>query len=118
MESHYQTRAHGNGPLTGILVIDLAQARSGPTCVRQLIQLGADAIQICAPGRGDLSGSDYSNLHTGKRSIVVDLHTKAGLEIFMKLAIRADVLVENFRPKVKERLGIAPEDLWKINPRL
>jgi crotonobetainyl-CoA:carnitine CoA-transferase CaiB-like acyl-CoA transferase len=118
MSSSYQAQTPGEGPLAGVLVLDLAQARSGPTCVRQLVQLGADAIQIWAPGRADLSGSDFANMHYGKRSMVLDLRTKAGLAIFMKLAKRADVLVENFRPQVKERLGIAPEDLWKINPRL
>jgi crotonobetainyl-CoA:carnitine CoA-transferase CaiB-like acyl-CoA transferase len=118
MEPDYRPKKTGEGPLAGILVLDLAQARSGPTCVRQLVQLGADAIQVWAPGRADLSGSDFANMHMGKRSIVLDLRVKAGLEIFKKLVKRADVLVENFRPQVKERLGIAPDDLWKINPRL
>lgn len=118
MEPNYRTRSPGNGPLSGVLVLDLAQARSGPTCVRQLVQLGADALQICAPDRADVSGSDYANLHNGKRSMVLDLRRKEGHNILMKLVRRADVLVENFRPQVKQRLGITPEELWQENPRL
>lgn len=106
------------GPLTGVKVLDLTIARSGPTCVRHLVQLGADAIQVRAPDKGDLSGADYANLHNGKRSIVIDIRRDAGHAILLELAKSADVLVENFRPDVKSRLKITPEDLWRENPRL
>ena len=106
------------GPLDGIRVVDLTTARSGPTCVRQLVDMGATAIRVGAANRGDLAGSDGWNLHRGKRSVLLDLTTPAGLEVLQRLAADADVFVENFRPGVKHRLKIDPESLWSINPRL
>jgi formyl-CoA transferase len=106
------------GPLAGTLVVDVTRARSGPTCVRQLADLGADVIQVAAPGRGDLGGSDAANLHRNKRSIILDLKSAEGVEILGRLVERADVFVENFRPAVKHRLGIDPESLWRRNPAL
>jgi crotonobetainyl-CoA:carnitine CoA-transferase CaiB-like acyl-CoA transferase len=109
------------GPLAGILVLDLTRARSGPTCVRQLADLGADVIAIVAPsGGGPFSseGSDGANLQRNKRSMVVDLTTDAGRDVFLRLAARADVVVENFRPGVKHRLGIDPDAVWEVNPRV
>lgn len=106
------------GPLDGIVVVDLTAARSGPTCVRQLVDLGASAIRVGAMDRGDLPGSDGWNLHRGKRSILADITTPAGRDILLRLVERADVLVENFRPAVKHRLRIDPATLWGINPRL
>jgi len=106
------------GPLSGVRVIDLTQARAGPTCVRELTQLGADVVQIAAPGRADLKGSDYANLHNGKRSVVLDLRRQEGHAILVKLVETADVLVENFRPGVKRKLNIMPADMMAINPRL
>jgi len=108
------------GPLSGILVLDLTRARSGPTCVRQLADLGAEVIAIVAPaGGGPFSseGSDGANLQRNKRSMVVDLSTAEGREIFLRLAARADVVVENYRPGVKHRLGIDPDAVWAVNPR-
>lgn len=108
-------------PLTGTRVVDLAVARAGPTCVRQLADLGADVVQVCAPrGVGALVmvGSDGQNLHRNKRSIVADLQTDAGRAVLVRLVERADVLVENFRPAVKHRLRIDPETMWTVNPRL
>lgn len=110
--------ADAAGPLAGIRVVDATGARAGPTCVRQLADMGADVIQVCGPGRADLGGSDRLNLHRNKRSIVVDLKEQAGRDVLMRLVDRADVFVENYRPPVKRKLGIAPEQLLARNPRL
>jgi crotonobetainyl-CoA:carnitine CoA-transferase CaiB-like acyl-CoA transferase len=108
----------GTGPLAGITVVDLTTARSGPTCVRQLVDLGADAVQVVGPGWNPLHGSDGWNLHRGKRSIALDLRTADGMAAFERLIATADVLVENYRPSVKHRLGIGPDVLLARHPRL
>jgi crotonobetainyl-CoA:carnitine CoA-transferase CaiB-like acyl-CoA transferase len=109
-------------PLSHITVLDLTRARSGPTCVRQLADLGASVIQVEARVDRDSDfarhGFDFQNLHRNKRSITLDLKTPGGVEILEKLVARADVLVENFRPDVKTRLGIDYEALSRVNPRL
>jgi formyl-CoA transferase len=110
-------------PLAGLMVLDLTLARAGPTCARHLADWGADVIIVQAPGvseetRAARDGSDYQNLHRGKRAIGLDLKSAKGLEAFRRLAAKADVVVENMRPQVKHRLGIAYEDLKTINPRL
>jgi len=107
-----------HGPLSHLLVVDLTTARSGPTCVRQLADLGARVVQVCMPERGNLAGSDGYNLHRNKRSIVLDLKHPDGLDAFSRLVDRADVFVENMRPSVKHRLGIGPDVLRARNPRL
>lgn len=114
----YAARDGETGALDGVRVLDLTAARAGPTCVRQLSDLGADVVQIAHPGRGDLGGSDAANLHRGKRSIVLDLKKPEGRKVLLELADRADVLVENFRSNVKHRLGIDYETLSGRNPRL
>jgi crotonobetainyl-CoA:carnitine CoA-transferase CaiB-like acyl-CoA transferase len=111
-------RASAPGPLAGLRVVDLAHARAGPTCVRQLADMGADVIQVGSPERADLSGSDMHNLHRGKRSILLDLKSEGGQRVLRALVARADVLVENFRAPVKHRLGIDYETLRALNPRL
>jgi len=109
-------------PLSPYTVIDLTRARSGPTCVRQLADMGASVIQIAA--REDVEGDfprrgfDSQNLHRNKRSLTLDLKAPRGIEIIHKLVQKADVVVENFRPDVKTRLGIDYETLSRINPRL
>jgi crotonobetainyl-CoA:carnitine CoA-transferase CaiB-like acyl-CoA transferase len=109
-------------PLERFTVIDLTRARSGPTAVRQLAEMGANVIQVAA--RADdgndfaHDGFDYQNLHRNKRAMSLDLKKPKGVEILKKLVARADVLVENFRPDVKHRLGIDYESLSAINPRL
>jgi crotonobetainyl-CoA:carnitine CoA-transferase CaiB-like acyl-CoA transferase len=108
----------GDGPLAGIRVVDVTRARSGPTCVRQLADLGADVIQVAHPRKGDIGGSDGWNLHRGKRSILVDITRDDGRDVLLRLVDRADVFVENFRPGVKHRLGIGPDALLGRNPRL
>ena len=117
-ESIYRERDEEPGPLSGLRVVDLTIARAGPTCVRQLADMGADVVRVSPPSRTDLIGSDASNLHRAKRSIVVDLKHARGREVLYALADRADVLVENFRSGVKRRLGVDYDTLAQRNPRL
>jgi crotonobetainyl-CoA:carnitine CoA-transferase CaiB-like acyl-CoA transferase len=111
-------------PLNGFKVLDLTAHRAGPTAVRQLADWGADVIKIEAPGeQTDATGSrrdgpDFQNLHRNKRSITLNLKSKEGLAIFMKLAEQADVVVENFKSTVKHRLGVDYEAVRKVNPRI
>lgn len=109
--------------LKGLRVLDLTRVRSGPTCVRQFADWGADVIKIEAPVDsaqlgGPRSGADFQNLHRNKRSLTLNLKSKEGIEVFRKLAKTADVIVENFRPGVKKRLGIDYETLSADNPGL
>ncbi len=106
-------------------VLDLSRVRAGPTCVRQLADFGADVIKIETPPSvgnetmgGPRDGPDFQNLHRNKRSITLNLKEKEGVAIFMKLVKTADVVVENYRPDVKFRLGIDYESLKKVNPRI
>jgi crotonobetainyl-CoA:carnitine CoA-transferase CaiB-like acyl-CoA transferase len=111
------------GPLSRFKVIDLTRVRAGPTCVRQLADWGADVVKIEAPEGdsglgGERHGPDFQNLHRNKRSLALNLKTPEGLEILKRLAAKSDVIVENYRPDVKFRLGIDYESLKAINPRL
>jgi formyl-CoA transferase len=115
----------GSLPLSRFTVLDLTHARAGPTAVRQLADWGATVIKIEPPGASanDITGSrregfDFQNLHRNKRSLALNLKTPEGLDIFMKLAAKADVIVENFRSEVKFRLGVDYESVKKINPRI
>lgn len=117
MSDLYRPRDSESGALSGIVVLDLTIARAGPTCVRQLADMGADVVRVSGP-RGDLFGSDAHNLHRDKRSIAIDLKHTEGRAVFHRLVERADVLVENFRSNVKHRLEIDYERLSAINPRL
>ena len=113
-------------PLSRYTVLDLTRARSGPTAVRQLADWGANVIKIEEPGEQDgdggpfdrRHGSDFQNLHRNKRSITLNLKDPEGVAIFKRMAGKADVVVENYRPGVKHRLGIDYESLRKINPRI
>src|SRR3989440_6645369 len=107
-------------PLEPYTVIDLTRARSGPTCVRQLAEMGANVLKVENKGEDDFArdGFDFQNLHRNKRSITLDLKNPRGVEVLKRLAAKADVLVENYRPDVKHRLGIDYETLSKVNPRL
>jgi len=115
-----------NEALQGLKLLDLTRVRSGPSAVRQFADWGADVIKIETPDSiddsGDLSGkregSDFQNLHRNKRSMTLNLKSKDGLKIFKELIKNTDILVENFRPNVKKRLGINYEIMEKINPRL
>ncbi|MEE9146361.1 MAG: CaiB/BaiF CoA-transferase family protein [Candidatus Tectomicrobia bacterium] len=117
----------GNGhfPLSRVKILDLTRARAGPTCVRQLVDWGAQAIKIEMPGGragdgmgGNRSGFDFQNLHRNKRSLTLNLKHSKGVEIFKRLAKDADVVVENYRADVKHRLGIDYETLRQSNPRI
>jgi crotonobetainyl-CoA:carnitine CoA-transferase CaiB-like acyl-CoA transferase len=112
--------------LSRFLVLDLSRVRSGPTAVRQLADWGANVIKIETPPAleggdspgGPRHGADFQNLHRNKRSLTLNLKAPEGRAILKRLAERADVVVENFRPDVKHRLGIDYESLSRINPRL
>lgn len=108
--------------LSGLRVLDLTRVRAGPTAVRQLADFGADVIKIEAPDGSGIEnarlGSDFQNLHRNKRALTLDLKSAKGREIFVKLVKTADVVVENYRPDVKHRLGIDYETLQAFNPRL
>lgn len=112
-------------PLSSIRVLDLSRVRSGPTAVRQLADWGADVIKIESPGDGEADlfgdqrgGSDFQNLQRNKRSCTLNLKSVEGVAIFKRLAQTADVVVENFRPDVKERLGVDYPALRAVNPRI
>jgi crotonobetainyl-CoA:carnitine CoA-transferase CaiB-like acyl-CoA transferase len=111
-------------PLARFKVLDLTRVRAGPTAVRQLADWGAQVIKIDAPPSpgeglgGPRLGPDFQNLHRNKRSLTLDLKSPDGIEIFRKLVRDADVVVENYRPDVKDRLGIDYNSLKAINPRL
>jgi crotonobetainyl-CoA:carnitine CoA-transferase CaiB-like acyl-CoA transferase len=107
-------------PLAPYTVIDLTRARSGPTCVRQLAEMGAKIIKVESREQDDFTRDefDFQNLHRNKRSITLDLKHPKGVEVLKKLAAKADVVVENFRPDVKHRLGIDYEALSAVNPRI
>src|ERR1700693_158857 len=112
--------------LANLRVLDLSRVRAGPTCCRILADFGADVIKIEAPPgvdpnegmSGARDGYDMLNLHRNKRSLTLNLKENEGREIFLRLAKSADVVVENFRPDVKERLGIGYETLRAANPRI
>ena len=122
-----------SGPLAGLRVLDLTRQIAGPYCTKLMADYGADVIKIEQPGTGDPSrhlppffhdradpeGSlHFLYLNTSKRSVTLDLKSERGRQIFMALASNADVVVENFRPGVIERLGIGWETLRTLNPRL
>jgi len=118
--------SHVSPALANLRILDLTRVRAGPTCCRIFADFGADVIKIEAPPgidpnegmSGARDGSDMLNLHRNKRSITLNLKTPAGLAVFKRLVATADVVVENFRPDVKDRLGIAYDDLKAINPRI
>ncbi len=112
--------------LTKLRVLDLTRARAGPTCCRILGDFGADIIKIEAPAgvdpnegmSGARDGSDMLNLHRNKRCMTLNMKERTGHDIFMRLVKSADVVVENFRPDVKERMGIDYDALNAVNPRI
>ena len=118
--------------LEGIRILDVTNVLAGPFCGYQLALLGADVIKVETPGTGDLArqlgadpalnaelmGTSFLAQNAGKRSVTVNLKSEAGKAIFHKLAASADVVIENFRPGVMDRLGVGYDDLRQINPRL
>src|SRR5918999_1715571 len=112
--------------LSHVKVLDLTRVRAGPTAVRQLADWGAQVIKIEMPAGldegegpgGPREGSDFQNVHRNKRGMTLNLKSPEGVAILKKLAAKADVLVENYRPDVKDRLGIGYQAMAEINPRL
>jgi len=113
--------------LAGLRVLDLSRVRAGPTCVRMLADFGADVIRIEPPPgvdpneamfAGNRLGGDFQNLNRNKRSLTLNLKRPEGLAVLRRLVADADVVVENWRPDVKARLGIDYESLRAINPRI
>src|SRR4030095_9903560 len=103
--------------LSHLRVIDLTRVRAGPTCVKQFADWGADVIKVEMTSSGGDEGfgprhrSDFQNIHRHKRSITLHLKDPRGLEVLKRLARTADVLVENYRPDVKHKLGVDYETL-------
>jgi len=120
------TRPMASSALAGLRILDLTRVRAGPTCCRIFADFGADVIKIEAPAgvdpnegmSGARDGYDMINLHRNKRSVTLNLKTPQGLEVFKRMVTTADIVVENFRPDVKDRLGIGYEQLKAINPRI
>lgn len=109
--------------LSHIKVVDLTRARSGPTCVRQLSEMGAQVVKIEATdadddGTGERHTYDFQNIHPNKRSLTLNLKHPEGRAVLLRMVKDADVVVENFRPDVKTRLGIDYAALSEVNPRL
>lgn len=119
-------RLFETGALARYRVLDLSQVRAGPTCAKQFADFGADVIKVETPAHverqelyvGARDRADMLNLHRNKRSITVDLKNDAGLGLIMDLVKTCDVVIENFRPSVKERLGLGYEALSAVNPRI
>ncbi|MBL6458576.1 CoA transferase [Belnapia sp. T6] len=113
-------------PLARFTVLDLTRVRSGPTCVRQLADWGANVIKIEAPDEidtgkgmgGERHGPDFQHVHRNKRGVTINLKNPDGLALFKRMVEKADVVVENYRPDVKTRLGIDYPALSAINPRI
>ena len=116
------------GPLSRFTILDATRVRAGPTAIRTFADLGARVIKLeiphGAPGGDDMIGSrdhnraDYENLHRNKESLTLNMKEPEGLAILQELVKTADVFIENYRPDVKYRLGIGPDALRAINPRL
>jgi len=112
--------------LSHLSVLDLTRVRAGPTAVRQLADWGAKVIKIEVPPAlddgegigGPRDGSDFQNVHRNKRGITLNLKSAEGVAILKRLAARADILVENYRPDVKTKLGIDYAAMAAVNPRL
>jgi CoA:oxalate CoA-transferase len=119
-------------PLAGIRVLDLSNVLAGPFCGYQLARLGAEVIKIENPKGGDLArrlgadaamaqrlmGLSFVAVNAGKQSVAIDLKSAEGKQVFLRLVERADVVLENFRPKVMDRLGLGYDTLANRNPRL
>ena len=107
-------------------ILDLSRVRAGPTCVKQFADFGSDVIKIESPPGVDANegmggprlGPDFQNLHRNKRSMTLNLKLPEGRAVFARLAEKADVVVENYRPDVKYRLGVDYASLQAINPRI
>jgi len=119
-------RISASSALSRLRVLDFSRVRAGPTCVRQFADFGADVIKVESPPGvdpnegmgGPRHGPDMQNLHRNKRSMTLNLKLPASREVLERLVKSADVVVENYRPDVKYRLGIDYESLSRINARI
>jgi crotonobetainyl-CoA:carnitine CoA-transferase CaiB-like acyl-CoA transferase len=117
---------HASSALSRLRIVDLSRVRAGPTCVRQFADFGADVIKIESPPGvdpnenmgGPRDGPDMQNLHRNKRAMTLNLKLPQAREVLSRLVKTADVVVENYRPDVKYRLGVDYDSLAKINPRI
>jgi formyl-CoA transferase len=118
-----------SGPLDGVRVLDLTRVLAGPYCTMFLGDLGAEVVKVEQPGVGDdtrgwgppFAGGEsayFLCVNRNKKSVMLDLKSSEGIEILRRLAARADVLIENFRPETMERLGLGEKELRAANPRL
>ena len=118
-----------NGPLNGIRVLDLTRVLAGPYCTMFLGDLGAEVVKVEQPGVGDdtrgwgppFAGGEsayFLSVNRNKKSITIDLKSKVGAALIRRLAERADVLIENFRPGAMDRLGLGEKELRATNPKL
>lgn len=119
-------------PLKGITVLDLTNVLAGPFCCHQLAHMGADVIKVEVPGRGDLArelgpdtelnaalmGVSFLAQNAGKRSVTLNLKHDKGVALFKRMVAKADVVVENFRPGVMDRLGVGYSVLKEVKPDL
>src|SRR4030043_2102925 len=108
--------------LGGIKILDVSHVQSGPTCTAMLADMGAEVVKV-EPFAGDqfresMEGANFFNFNRNKRGIALNLKTKEGKEIVLKLAKEADVLMENFVPGAMDRLGLGYEALSQLNPRI
>src|SRR3981189_3066887 len=116
------------GPLEGLRVIDLTRVLAGPFCTQSLGDLGAEVLKIEPPDRGDetrhfppfIAGEShyFLGINRNKKSLVIDLQQEPGADILRRLVAGADILVENYRPGVMDRLGLGYAALAALNPRL
>jgi crotonobetainyl-CoA:carnitine CoA-transferase CaiB-like acyl-CoA transferase len=112
--------------LSRLRILDFSRVRAGPTCVRQFADFGADVIKIESPPGvdpnenmgGPRDGPDMQNLHRNKRAMTLNLKLPASRAVLERLVKRADVVIENYRPDVKSRLGLDYETIARINPRI
>jgi crotonobetainyl-CoA:carnitine CoA-transferase CaiB-like acyl-CoA transferase len=119
-------RINASPALSHLRILDLTRVRAGPTCVRLFADFGADVIKIEMPPGTDATdiiggprdGFDMQNLHRNKRSMTLNLKSPEGVEIFKKLVATADIVVENYRPDVKARMGIGYDTLKAVNRRI
>ena len=120
-------KIQASSALSRFKVIDLSRVRAGPNCVRILTDFGADVIRVEPPPGVDPNeamfaanrkGGDFQNINRNKRSMTLNLKKPGAKEVLMRLVAEADVVVENWRPDVKNKLGLDYESLAKVNPRI
>jgi alpha-methylacyl-CoA racemase len=114
-----ETARASHGPLDGVKVIELAGIGPGPYAAMLLADMGAEVVRIERPGPpASAVPPEMDVLRRNRRSIIVDLRQREGVQTILSLVAQADVLLEGFRPGVTERLGLGPADCWRVNPRL